>query len=72
MMNEQIRQELEAALENAEKAREKIKNQLDKVQEQDNPEESQVHLLVNYKLELLDLKLRLQDMLKHLHLIKFD
>lgn len=71
-MNEQIRQELEAALENAEKAREKIKNQLDKVQEQDNPEESQVYLLVNYKLELLDLKLRLQDMLKHLHLIKFD
>ena len=71
-MNEQIKQELEVALENTEKAREKIKSQLDKIQEQDNPEERQIHLLVNYKLELLDLKLRLQDMLKHLHLIKFD
>lgn len=71
-MNEQIKQELEVALENIEKAREKVKDQLDKIQDQDNPEERQIHLLVNYKLELLDLKLRLQDMLKHLHLIKFD
>ncbi len=71
-MNDQIKNELETALENTEKVREKMKQQLGKVQEHDDVDENQVHLLVNYKLELLDLKLRLEDMLKHLHLIKFD
>ena len=69
---EQIKSELEIALTNIEKAREKIKVQLDKVQQEDDVDERQVHLLVNYKLELLDMKLRLKDFLEHLYLIKFN
>lgn len=69
---EQIKSELEIALNNIDKAREKIKVQLDKVQQEEDIDERQVHLLVNYKLELLDVKLRLKDFLEHLHLIKFN
>ena len=71
-MNDEIKLELEVALANIEKAREQIKVQLEKVQSEDGVDERQVHLLVNYKLELLDVKLRLKDFLEHLHLIQFD
>ncbi len=71
-MNEEIKSELEVALANIEKAREQIKVQLEKVQSEEIVDERQVHLLVNYKLEMLDVKLRLKDFLEHLHLIQFD
>ena len=71
-MNEQIKQDLEAALSNTENVREKIKEQLEEIQKSDKPDSKQLHLLVDYKLELLDIKLRLKDMIRNLHLIKFD
>lgn len=72
MMGEKIKSELEVALANIEKAREQIKEQLDKVQQEETADMRQVHLLVNYKLEMLDVKLRLKDFIEHLHLIQFD
>lgn len=72
MMSEKIKSELEIALANIEKAREQIKEQLDKVQQEETADMRQVHLLVNYKLEILDVKLRLKDFIEHLHLIQFD
>ena len=71
-MNDGLRKELETALTNTEKCREQIKSQLEKVREDDDADERQVHLLVNYNLELLDGKLRLKDFIEHLHLIQFD
>lgn len=71
-MNDELRKELETALTNTEKCREQIKSQLEKVREDDDADERQVHLLVNYNLELLDVKLRLKDFIEHLHLIRFD
>lgn len=71
-MNEELRKELETALTNTEKCREQLKSQLEKVREDDDADERQVHLLVNYNLELLDVKLRLKDFIEHLHLIQFD
>ena len=71
-MNDELRKELETALTNTEKCREQIKSQLEKVREDDDADERQVHLLVNYNLELLDVKLRLKDFIEHLHLIQFD
>ena len=72
MMNDELRKELETALTNTEKCREQLKSQLEKVREDDDADERQVHLLVNYNLELLDVKLRLKDFIEHLHLIQFD
>ena len=71
-MSDELKNELEIALKNIEKAREQIKVQLEKVQQENDVDERQVHLLVNYKLELLDVKLRLKDFIEHLHLIQFD
>lgn len=71
-MNDELKNELEIALRNIENVREQIKVQLEKVQQENDVDERQVHLLVNYKLELLDVKLRLKDFIEHLHLIQFD
>ena len=71
-MNDELKNELEIALKNIENVREQIKVQLEKVQQENDVDERQVHLLVNYKLELLDVKLRLKDFIEHLHLIQFD
>lgn len=67
-----IKDELEIALKNTESARAKIKQQLKKIQEGENADEKQVHLLVSYNLELLDVKLRLKDFIEHLYLIRWD
>ena len=71
-MNDELRKELETALTNTEKCREQIKSQLEKLRKDENADERQVHLLVNYNLELLDVKLRLKDFIEHLNLIQFD
>ena len=71
-MNDELKNELEIALKNIENVREQIKVQLEKVQQENDVDERQVHLLVNYKLEMLDVKLRLKDFIEHLHLIQFD
>ena len=71
-MNDELRKKLETALTNTEKCREQIKSQLEKLRKDENADERQVHLLVNYNLELLDVKLRLKDFIEHLHLIQFD
>lgn len=68
----QIQSQLETALKNTEKSRGQIKEELEELQKKENMDMEQLHLLVNYKLELLDLKLRLKDMLRHLHLLRFD
>ena len=60
-----IESELNIALENVEKARNKIIEELDK-----ETNEKRIYTLIDYKLELLDVKLRLKDMLKNLRMIK--
>lgn len=71
-MNEELKKELETALSKTEKCREQIKSQLERIREDGEADERQIHLLVNYNLELLDVKLRLKDFIEHLHLIQFD
>ena len=72
MKRKLLQSQLEIALLNTEKARDTIKQELEELQKNDKEDMEQIHLLVNYKLELLDLKLRLKDMLRHLHLLRFD
>lgn len=68
-----IKNELQSALANVEDVRQRMIKLLDKLYEEDDEvDEKQQHLLINYKLELLDMELRLNDLLEHLHLIEFD
>ena len=68
--NKKIQKRIEKALENTEEARQNILVKLERHHNDEVDDEKQLHLLVNYKLELLDVKLRLKDMLEHLHLIE--
>lgn len=68
--NNKIQKRIEKALENTEDARQIILVKLERHHNDEVDDEKQLHLLVNYKLELLDVKLRLKDMLEHLHLIE--
>lgn len=68
--NNKIQKRIEKALENTEEARQIILVKLERLYNDEVDDEKQLHLLVNYKLELLDVKLRLKDMLEHLHLIE--
>lgn len=68
--NNKIRKRIEKALGNTEEARQIILVKLERHYNDEVDDEKQLHLLVNYKLELLDVKLRLKDMLEHLHLIE--
>ena len=68
--NNKIQKRIEKALENTEEARQNILVKLERHHNDEVDDEKQLHLLVNYKLELLDVKLRLKDMLEHLHLIE--
>ncbi len=68
--NNKIQKRIEKALENTEEARQIILVKLERHHNDEVDDEKQLHLLVNYKLELLDVKLRLKDMLEHLHLIE--
>lgn len=72
MKRKLLQSQLEIALLNTEKARDTVKKELEKLQKKEDMDMEQLHLLVNYKLELLDLKLRLKDMLEHLHLLRLD
>ena len=60
-----IKSELNIALENIEKARASVIKELES-----ETDEKRIYSLIDYKLELLDMKLRLKDMLNNLHLIK--
>lgn len=71
-MNEEQKAKLEMALANVEDVREQVKEQLNRIREQDNMDERQVHLLVTYNLEMLDVKMRLRDFIDNLHLVHFD
>lgn len=68
--NNKLQKRIEKALENTEEARQIILVKLERHHNDEVDDEKQLHLLVNYKLELLDVKLRLKDMLEHLHLIE--
>lgn len=68
--NNKIQKRIEKALENTEEARQIILVKLERHHNDEVDDEKQLHFLVNYKLELLDVKLRLKDMLEHLHLIE--
>jgi hypothetical protein len=72
MKRKLLQSQLEIALINTEKARDTVKKELEELQKKEDMDMGQLHLLVNYKLELLDLKLRLKDMLEHLHLLRLD
>ena len=72
MKRKLLQSQLEIALINTEKARDTVKKELEELQKKEDMDMEQLHLLVNYKLELLDLKLRLKDMLEHLHLLRLD
>ena len=72
MKKQLLQSQLEIALLNTEKARDTVKKQLEELQKKENMDMEQLHLLVNYKLELLNLKLILKDMLEHLHLLRLD
>lgn len=66
--NGKLKTRLEKGLQNTEGAREIILEKLERYNSEGVDDENQLHLLVNYKLELLDVKLRLKDMLEQLHL----
>lgn len=68
--NNKLQKRIEKALGNTEEARQIILVKLERHYNDEVDDEKQMHLLVNYKLELLDVKLRLKDMLEHLHLIE--
>lgn len=60
-----MKSELNIALENIEKARASVIKELES-----ETDEKRIYSLIDYKLELLDMKLRLKDMLNNLHLIE--
>ena len=64
-VKEMIGSELNIALDNIEKARKTVIQELE-----DETDEKRIYSLINYKLELLDIKLRLKDMLNNLKLIE--
>ena len=72
MKRKLLQSQLEIALINTEKARDTVKRELEELQKNEDMDMEQLHLLVNYKLELLNLKLILKDMLEHLHLLRLD
>lgn len=72
MKRKLLQSQLEIALINTEKARDTVKRELEELQKKEDMDMEQLHLLVNYKLELLNLKLILKDMLEHLHLLRLD
>ena len=60
---------LQDALTNIDKARNEIIEQIEKENQKDEPNEARIYHLTDYKIELLDQKLRLQGLIKNLHLI---
>lgn len=71
-MSDEIENELKVALENIEKSRLKVINQLENLHQNDKKNEKQLHLLVSTKLDLLDIKICLKEVLENIPLIKFD
>lgn len=65
----EIKDKLQTALDNVEEVRQTIIKRLDN---EDYKSQKEFYSLIDYKLELLDLKLRLKDMLENLHLINQD
>ena len=68
--NRKLNTRLEKGLQNTEEARTIILEKLETYHDQDLDDEIQLHLLVNFKLELLDIKFKLKEMLEQVKLIK--
>ena len=60
---------LQDALKSIDEARNEIIEQIEKENQKDEPNEARIYHLTDYKIELLDQKLRLQGLIKNLHLI---
>ena len=71
-MTENIKKELEDILASVEKVRGKIIYQLNLLQEEEMIDNRQLQLLVDYKLELLNVKIILKELLENLHLLELD
>lgn len=65
----ELEEKLKTALTNIEEVRQTI---IKRINEEDYNNQKQFYTLIDYKLELLDVKLRLKDMLEHLDLIQSD
>ena len=65
----ELEEKLKTALTNIEEVRQTI---IKRINEEDYNSQKQFYTLIDYKLELLDVKLRLKDMLEHLDLIQSD
>ena len=61
---------LKNALANIDRARNQVIEQIEKEHEKDQPNEARIYHLTDYKIEMLDQKLRLQGLIKNLHLIE--
>ena len=68
--NRKLNTRLEKGLQNTEEARTIILEKLETYHNEDLDDEIQIHLLVNFKLELLDIKFKLKEMLEQVKLIK--
>ena len=68
--NRKLNTRLEKGLQNTEEARTIILEKLETYHDQDCDDEIQLHLLVNFRLELLDIKFKLKEMLEQVKLIK--
>ena len=65
----ELEEKLKTSLTNIEEVRQTI---IKRINEEDYNNQKQFYTLIDYKLELLDVKLRLKDMLEHLDLIQSD
>lgn len=61
---------LETALKNITEVRQQIIQQIETENQKQEPNESRIYYLTDYKIELLDQKLRLQSMIKNLSKIE--
>lgn len=61
---------LETALQNITEVRQQIIQQIETEHQKQEPNESRIYHLTDYKIELLDTKLRLQSLIKNIHTIE--
>ena len=65
----EIEDKLKMALTNVAEVRQII---IKRVNDEDYKDQKEFYSLINYKLELLDIELRLKDMIRNLHLIQSE
>lgn len=66
----EYKEKLNIALANITDVRETIIKQIEKEHQKEHPNELKIFQLTDYKIELLDQKLRLQSMIRNLHKIE--